>query len=383
MCVVLCLTLTGCWDRVEINDLAIVDLIGVDRDPESGELTVYYQVFNPLAGSTSSGSPGQQSPVFTYEFKGKTISDIRGYINTLMSRRLFLNHYRGVIVSRRMAEQSLHELLIDIETNPATRTSVPIFVADDPVSDIMNTFAVLERIPGEALELQVRSATHLSLLFTREFRIKDLSERMLEGTAIAVPMVHLAQGNPITKSSDRSSMIQANYGNDQLKDGAVIKNFRMVGKLSNRKMVWLDLLSGSKSLHSMTMKVDGEDVQFTMRQVRNKIQVDYRNGKPVVTIRLDLQVSTGLSLNLNPTTYEEMLEREESLRRALTGKLYAFWHEIQDKEWDLLSFKTLIKTQLPKAAPTILADEHYLKNVELVLHVDTNYVRTGNLQKKY
>ncbi len=38
---------SACWDMKEINQLAIVNVVGADKDSKTGEVTAYYQVINP------------------------------------------------------------------------------------------------------------------------------------------------------------------------------------------------------------------------------------------------------------------------------------------------------------------------------------------------
>lgn len=49
--------LSGCWDRTEINDLAIVLATGVDYKDGQAQLTA--QIFIPRKGSGGSESGGQ------------------------------------------------------------------------------------------------------------------------------------------------------------------------------------------------------------------------------------------------------------------------------------------------------------------------------------
>lgn len=72
-CVILishCLLLTGCWDRTELNQLAITSATAIDWDGK--EWTVSYQVVIPqsIANPNTGGSPGQQAPVMVFSTRG-------------------------------------------------------------------------------------------------------------------------------------------------------------------------------------------------------------------------------------------------------------------------------------------------------------------------
>ena len=69
------LFLTGCWDRIEIHDLAIVTGAAIDQKDDEIELSV--QVFIPKAmgsgGGQSSGGGGKIT--YTASQTGKNIAD--------------------------------------------------------------------------------------------------------------------------------------------------------------------------------------------------------------------------------------------------------------------------------------------------------------------
>ncbi|WP_255600847.1 hypothetical protein [Lysinibacillus sp. K60] len=57
------LLLGGCWNKRELNELAIVTAVGVDKSDELFEISV--QIVNP-SQVASNKATGIQVPVFTY-----------------------------------------------------------------------------------------------------------------------------------------------------------------------------------------------------------------------------------------------------------------------------------------------------------------------------
>lgn len=66
------LILTGCWNRRELNEMAITYGLGIDKDGD--DFVVTAQVINPEQVSSQKGGGGAiKSPVILHEEKDKTV----------------------------------------------------------------------------------------------------------------------------------------------------------------------------------------------------------------------------------------------------------------------------------------------------------------------
>jgi spore germination protein KC len=64
-------SLTGCWNRRELNELAIAVAIGIDKS--NGEYKVSTQIVNPGEMSSKQSSGGGSAPIVTHHTSGKTV----------------------------------------------------------------------------------------------------------------------------------------------------------------------------------------------------------------------------------------------------------------------------------------------------------------------
>jgi spore germination protein KC len=62
--------LSGCWNRRELNELAIT--VGMAIDESDGQYLVTAQVVNPGQVAAKQGG-GQKAPVISYQEKGDTV----------------------------------------------------------------------------------------------------------------------------------------------------------------------------------------------------------------------------------------------------------------------------------------------------------------------
>ncbi|PQP81346.1 hypothetical protein C0Q44_23380 [Paenibacillus sp. PCH8] len=90
MPILCCLLLSGCWDRIEINDLAIVLATGIDY--EDGKVQLTSQIFIPRKASAgdSSGSGGSPSGVTMIRTaEGRTIAEALNRLQRKVPRNMF------------------------------------------------------------------------------------------------------------------------------------------------------------------------------------------------------------------------------------------------------------------------------------------------------
>lgn len=109
------LLLSGCWERKEVNDIAIVTATGVDLlDDESIRVTVLLAVPR-LIGTTSAQGGGESklesSAGWIVSEQGKTVMDAFTGLQDKLPRKLFLSHNRTIVVGEKLARNGIFPLL--------------------------------------------------------------------------------------------------------------------------------------------------------------------------------------------------------------------------------------------------------------------------------
>lgn len=98
LCTLLVLqTMTGCWDRMEMNDLGIA--IGVAVDKRNSEYVVSHQVVLPKGKSV--GATGV--PVTIYKSQAPTLFEAFQKTSESNSRQTYPSHLRVLVISEVIA----------------------------------------------------------------------------------------------------------------------------------------------------------------------------------------------------------------------------------------------------------------------------------------
>ncbi|MCR3921764.1 MAG: Ger(x)C family spore germination protein [Firmicutes bacterium] len=126
----ICLALvsTGCWDRIEVEQLAIVRSIAIDYLPGRKApylVTLAISLPSDIAGGEGGGG-GEPTQLFSGV--GATINLALEQANFNLSRRLFLSHAELFIVSEELGRHGLTHVLDFIVRHPQVRLNAFLLV---------------------------------------------------------------------------------------------------------------------------------------------------------------------------------------------------------------------------------------------------------------
>ncbi|WP_219837664.1 Ger(x)C family spore germination C-terminal domain-containing protein [Paenibacillus sp. R14(2021)] len=330
------LVCSGCWDKKEINELAIVTSVGIDREPSTGMYIAYYQVINPPALS-SRQSGGSKASVYTYRFKEYSLGRFMQKTSTMMPRLLFTSHLQCYILSEAVARQGIIDILNYLETTPEWRMNVYLFVTDSPLKAVMNSFTTLEKVPG-------RHATSLVRLFSRgafaggvePIRVKDIVTGMQFHLPTLIPMIHY-RGKP-AETTERMEQIDASeQAPSFFADSAVFFKGRMEGLLDSQNKYYFHILNTNYRKFTETLKVSGNYVDVETNNVKVKRKWDRSANRLNILIHADLRIlnnQQNAKLTLENVhkiekTFNRVVE-DNAKKMVVLGKL---------NNWDLLGLQ--------------------------------------------
>lgn len=147
------LLLTGCWDRKEINDLAIVLATGIDYKNEKVQLTA--QIFIPRkgGGTESIGSTGGSPSGLTmiHKAEGSTVAEALNRLQRKVSREMFWGHCEVIVFNEEASKQGLREYIDFFLRYPEFREHAYVFSSAAPAEEILALLDPLERSSAESL----------------------------------------------------------------------------------------------------------------------------------------------------------------------------------------------------------------------------------------
>lgn len=150
-----CLLLSGCFNSADINDLALVMAVGLDKGEEPGTVTVTAQVARPadVVGQTGAPSAGTDGPIWTASATGHSIFEAMRNLSRYSSRRVYWAHNKVIVISEDLAKTDGINDIIDFFTrNHELRMRTWVVVTPEKASEIVATKTGLEVVPGTSVE---------------------------------------------------------------------------------------------------------------------------------------------------------------------------------------------------------------------------------------
>lgn len=151
-CIILLLMLPGCWNWRELNTLAIVQAVGIDRT-DDGQISVSLQILKPSAikSSTAEKASGSKS-VWVVTSKGETVFDAIRNASLQTDRKAYFSHNTVYVLSEGIAKEGIGDELDLLSRDPEFRKLPYVFISKRKAEDIIKGEHEQEKIPGQAIE---------------------------------------------------------------------------------------------------------------------------------------------------------------------------------------------------------------------------------------
>ncbi len=272
--------LTGCWDKIEIENRAFVQVITLDKIPEeerTDENSRYLVsfVFPRTAalvgqGGEFGGSGGDAS--ITISITGRTLTQCAYLISSRLERTIYFNQARIMLFGRELMEdqQLVKETVDKLSRDHELNRRMYVGVVDGLARDVLTIKPKVDRL----------IVGYLTRLFENEMgssRIRIMEARkflsaMREGGDLIMPK--------ITPYKDEV----------KIAGGAVIKNHKFLTWLSEEESVMSSLLEGEFEKGSLNVFYKGVPVSYSAFNAKRKIKYEgIQDGRLKFTISVDIE----------------------------------------------------------------------------------------------
>ncbi len=375
---VILLVTSGCWSAREIDELAFIMAIGVDK-AESGEgLEVSFRIVNPSQVVSGESGGGQNTGETSFPVMVQAVSVVEAFdrLRERLPRRPFLSHIQLVIVGEELAKEGIGGILDYLERSEETRRSVNILVAKGGRASKIFEQArppLLSR-SGLAAEGLLRQAPDVG--HAPQVILGDLMYTMQSGRMDPVVGV-------ITIIESNSPSTQSLPAQVRLSGGALFRNDRLLAYLDEQEVAVL--LAVTNELRRTTLSLTGEKgilAGVRLRHVMGKVDV-VSTDPPRFAINLDFE---GILVQANATADNNVAEFLTSTSRdvetLLENRTKALVQHLQSLGSDALGFaETLYRTK-PVVWRRVSSDwESLYRTLEVDVNVDVKILSSGNVTR--
>ncbi|HWI63674.1 MAG TPA: Ger(x)C family spore germination protein [Symbiobacteriaceae bacterium] len=295
--------LSGCWDRVEVNDLAVITLVGIDRADEGVRLTVAVMAPKQPATGGGAGGPGRATSYVVYTDTGTTVMDAVRRIQLAVPRRLFWGHTRVLVLGRDFARDGIRPAIDFWSRHREPRLLMHVAVAEGEAGELLRARPKLEQLLSEALRETINLRGFLRT------RLRDLVIDLRTG---GHPVLSLARLDP---AGDGQQDVR-------IAGVALLRGDRLAGTLSDEEATGLEWVLGEVNRAVTTVGMPGGMVSFELVRARSLILPRIEQGRLRVQIQAEAQAklrenTTGLDVGKE----ENLLRLRQELEKQITQKI--------------------------------------------------------------
>ncbi|MFD2371221.1 Ger(x)C family spore germination protein [Brevibacillus sp. GCM10020057] len=330
------LAVAGCWDRREVNDMAIVVALGIDKEPDGKyRLAVQVPLVSSLGGPSGGvGGTSGDKAYYVDSDVGVTIREANNRIQSRMSRHLYYAHHRIVIIGEQLAKEGFSKSLDIISRFPENRLTAYIVMTKGRAVSLLQAKPQFERFSGEAIRELVKAETI-------PVTIKDISQMLnTPGTDAYLPIFEAVDTHPKGKSKE----IEA-------QGIGVFRGDKLVGTYSSEEAKGLHWFQRAFTPFSTLLNLgDGQ-----------RLSVFYQNGKadiePVITkgkVHFNIRVSASATIVENLSNYDlanlnvnEMIESK--LAMDITNSIQKIFDRSKKLRSDTIGLGIALARHFPNA----------------------------------
>jgi spore germination protein KC len=350
-----CFCCSGCWDRIEIENLGLVMLAGFDRT-EDGLIKVSVHVAKPFAMAGSGQETIDEKSFWPVSTTGHTIFQAVRNLASESPRQIFWDHNRVVLIGEKLAreEDGIAQVLDFYSRDLEPRLSTYLMVVKgSTLEEIMSARFELERQPNRGFEeigkvVTARKSTSwvpTVLEFCRELETEGL-EPVLGAVEIVNRPVHQPEQGML-----REIVISHSA---QISGLGAFKGDRLVGWLNDRQsrgVLWVrgKVKSGIIVIHNP--QEENRLISLEIRQTGREIIPQMIDGRPVIKIRIEVEGSFAetqkeIQLLRDSKTWDSM---ERRLATAVRNEVLSALKIAQDDlESDIFGFGRVVNISYPR-----------------------------------
>lgn len=384
--VLLLLPATGCWDQVEIEDLAIIHGMAIDYLPgRRAPYLVTMAVKKTAELSEEKGGGGQSTELYTGV--GASIDLAIQQASFSMSRHVFFSHTEVIIVSEDMAKLGISALLDLIIRHPELRVSTFLVVTPGMAHDVLKQTARLQSdITDEILGLIEQAKTSSEADPQEVFRFLRQMTTTGQDPHTALIIVGPRLEDEILQlqpGGEGGGDAQAEQEQILSMDGlAVFRGDKLAGTLNHietRGYLWL----ADKVEQGLIMVQDPvkpqETVQLFISRASTTVTPLINDGKISFRIEVEEEGDIYSQTSAVDLSTPEMIEKLNSAKAAaIKVEIEKALRRLQELESDVVGFGSMVNRKDHKAYRKI-ADRwpEIFKELEVEIIVKAFIRRTG------
>ncbi len=316
-------TLCGCSNYNELNDLAIVSAMGIEK--ENKEFKITLEVFKEDKQSDQ-GAASKKS--INLSGNGKSIDEAINDAAFMSEKLLFFTHLQAIIIDKNLANDGIKEIMdyLSRHTDFSFQTYVVLSDEKKP-SEILEKKEIKSEIIGDSIYAIFNNTKQNNSAIVMNKYFDFLEQYINPREDIYLPYI---------KIKDKKISIQ---------DVGVFREEKLVNNLNLDNVKTLSLFTGNTN--SLYYRIDYNNDYIVMRVFEGKIK--YKISKEKITI--EVETNSGLdevNCDVNTVKTENIDKINNTLEKSIKKDIEKFLKQIKKDNSDVLGLNDKIYKKFGK-----------------------------------
>lgn len=372
MLIVTSFSLSGCWDRRELNSLALVMGVGIDvaeKDKENVTLTTQIIKTEAMPTPAGEGGGGDEKQYWNVKRDGANIfSIIRGFTHEV-SRKLYFSHNQIIVFGDELLKEDGEKYIDFFIRDHETRLSVLVFAAEGKASDVLDVEPEITKIP--AFDISSLAKMQTSTSQTVSIKLIDYVNTLASETKQAVlPILKITE-------SDIGDIVE-------ISGTAIFKDNKKVGELSEIETRGLKWVVNKIDGGVLSVETNGGEIIIEIKSSETKMKPKIgHDGKIKIELKIALEGTIGCAQeNVDLESLEEIKKLEHDTEEFIKDEIQKTFSVTKEYGSDIYGFGELIEKKKRKEWPKYKDDwEKHFKEIEIDTNVEVKILGPGGLSK--
>ncbi|MCX8130183.1 MAG: Ger(x)C family spore germination protein [Clostridia bacterium] len=305
--------LSSCYDRREIDDLAYIISIGIDKGKTNKlKMTLQIAVPKAIGGNGGGGGEGGNEAVEMVTLETPTIYSGMNMANNLVSRQLNISHTKLMVFSKEFAKEGMQDIINALPRGREARPSLYIAVSKGSAEEFIKAVnPKIEVNPAKYYELMFQSHKYTAFTARSDFYRFYTGMKALYTQPVAIlagvnryessgdfDVAHSSAGEkgrvqPLEGDFKAGSIPRESKLKSEIMGLAVFKGGKMVGELDGEETTFYTMVTGEFNRAFITIHDPIEKEKFvildTKKSRRPQYKVEVKDNKPHITVRIKLE----------------------------------------------------------------------------------------------
>lgn len=284
----LCLPIiSGCWNRRELNELAVSVAVGIDKSDKG--IILSDQILNTSA--ISGKRPAAYAPVNLFQETGQSFQEAARRMTRKSTRKIYVGQLQMLVLGEDFAKEGVAKVLDHITRDHEYRNDFYVVIArNSEARDILKVLTPLERTPATKLKNSLEVSSRAWGASTAVEFWKFTSSIISKGKEAVLTGVKVEGSDAKGNTGENVNMIlpSARLTYAGL---AVFKKDKLIGWLNEKESLGYNFTQGNiKSVSLLQSCPDSSHVMTVeLLQTNSKMKALLDNGKPTIHIAVQAE----------------------------------------------------------------------------------------------